>query len=264
MSRWPHLRNRESDGHAELTLPPSTDDGAPRLRPREPATPSSSTSATSRLRRLREPLPLIGIALVLVAFLGYLAVYSSTTHRTPVLVTTRALAAGTVIHASDLRTVEIAGDGSLIAGLEPESGLSQVVGQRLAAGLPAGTPLPRSALAARAPATSAMTLAVPALHALGGALQPGDRVTVLATFGAGSGHAHSRPIARNLQVLEIGSAPASADQTTATVPVTLALPDPSIASALALAENDGKLDLLRDGNRAATAPIPQASDRNSP
>jgi Flp pilus assembly protein CpaB len=263
MSRWPHLRNRESDGHAELTLPPSTDGSAPRLRPREPATPSS-TPAASRLRRLREPLPLIGIALVLVAFIGYLAVYSSTTHRTPVLVTTRALAAGTVLHASDLRTVEIAGDGSLIAGLEPESGVDQVVGQRLAAGLPAGTPLPRSALAARAPATSAMTLAVPALHALGGALQPGDRVTVLATFGAGSGHARSRPIARDLQVLDVGSAPAGADQTTATVPVTLALPDPAIASALAVAENDGKVDLLRDGNGAATAPIPQASDRNSP
>src|SRR5919198_148889 len=79
---------------------------------------------------------------------------------------------------------------------------------------------PRSALAGRAPATSAMTLAVPALHALGGALQPGDRVPVLATFGAGSGHARSRPIARDLQVLDVGSAPGGADQTTATVPVT--------------------------------------------
>jgi len=264
MSRWPHLRSRENDAHAaELTLPPNSDGAAPRLRPRQPAAPAPAP-AVSRLKRLREPLPLIGIALVLVAFVGYLAVYSSTTHRTPVLVTTRALPAGTVLRASDLRTAELAGDGSVMAGLEPESSLGEVVGQRLAAGLPAGTPLPRSALAARAPAISAMTLAVPALHALGGALQPGDRVTVLATFGAGSGHTRSRPIARGLQVLAVGGTPASADQTTATVPVTLALPDPSIASGLALAGNDGKLDLLREGNGAATAPIPQASDGSRP
>jgi Flp pilus assembly protein CpaB len=263
MSRWPHLRPRESDRHAELTLPPSTDGDAPRLRPRQPVAPPPATGVMP-LKRLREPLPLIGIALVVVAFVGYLAVYSSTTDRTPVLVSTRALAAGTVLRASDLRTVEIAGDGSLIAGLEPESGLGRVIGQRLQTGLPAGTPLPRSALAGRVPATSAMTLAVPALHALGGALQPGDRVTVLATFGAGSGHARSRPVARGLQVLAVGETPKSADQTTATVPVTLALPDPSIASQLALADNDGKLDLLREGNGAATAPIRQASNGSRP
>jgi Flp pilus assembly protein CpaB len=264
MSRWPHLRSREDDGHAaELTAPPSLDGDAPRLRPRQPTAPDPAPAA-SRLRRMREPLPLIGIALVLVAFIGYLAVYSSTTHRTSVLVTTRALPAGTVLRASDLRTTELAGDGSVMAGLEPESGLGQVIGQRLQAGLPAGTPLTRSALAARAPAASAMTLAVPALHALGGALQPGDRVTVLATFGAGSGHARSRPIARGLQVLTVGGTPASTEQTTATVPVTLALPDPSIASDLALAGNDGKLDLLREGSGATTAPIPQVSDGSRP
>ncbi|MGH2948863.1 MAG: RcpC/CpaB family pilus assembly protein, partial [Solirubrobacteraceae bacterium] len=134
----------------------------------------------------------------------------------------------------------------------------------LASALPAGTPLPRSALAARAPATSAMTLAVPALHALGGALQPGDRVTVLATFGAGSGHARTRPVARGLQVLAVGALPPSVDPTTATVPVTVALSDVALASDLALAGNHGKLDLLREGDGAATAPIPQAGARSRP
>jgi len=263
MSRWPHLRSRENDGRtAELTLPPITDGDTPRLRPSQQAAPAAAPAP--RLKRLREPLPLIGIALVLVAFVGYLAVYNATTHRTPVLVTTRALPAGTVLRASDLRAAELAGDGSVIAGLEPESALRQVVGRRLASALPAGTPLPRSALAARAPATSAITLAVPALHALGGALQPGDRVTVLATFGAGSGRARTRPIARGLQVLAVGAIPASADATTATVPVTLALPDLSLASDLALAGNHGKLDLLREGKGAATAPISQASAGSRP
>jgi hypothetical protein len=191
MSRWPHLRSRAGNGRsAELALRASTDGDAPKLRPRYQAVPAA-TPAGARRRRLREPLPLIGIALVLVAFVGYLAVYRATTHRTPVLVTTRALQAGTVLRASDLRAAELAGDDSVITGLEPESDLGQLVGRRLGSALPAGTPLPRSALATRAPASSAMTLAVPTLHALGGALQPGDRVTVLATFGAGSGHART-------------------------------------------------------------------------
>jgi Flp pilus assembly protein CpaB len=261
MSRWPTLRSRQGEESAELRHPPDANGDAPRLRPRESGA-TEPPRRPSQLRRLREPLPLIGIALVLVAFVGYLAVYSSTTHRTPVLVTTRALPAGSALRASDLRAAELAGDGSIIGGLESEAALGQVVGQRLATGLPSGTPLPRSALADRAPATSAMTLAVPAMHALGGRLQSGDRVTVLATFGAGSAHAHTRPIARGLQVLAVGRSPASADETTATVPVTLALPDPSIASDLALAGNDGKLDLLREGDRATTSPIPQASEES--
>jgi Flp pilus assembly protein CpaB len=256
MSSWPRLRLRDDDA-------PATDpaEGAtPKLRPHQ----SAASTRTAQLKRLREPLPLIGIALVLIAFVGYLAVYTSTTHRTPVLVTTRALPAGTKLRASDLRSAELAGDGSVIAGLEPESRLGQVVGQRLQTALPTGTPLPRTALAARAPAASAMTLAVPALHALGGALQPGDRVTVLATFGAGIGQARSLPVARGVQVLAVGETPASADQASAMVAVTLALADPSIASKLALASNDGKLDLLREGKGAATAPIPPARNGDRP
>lgn len=258
MSDWPRLRPPESDDDPSITLPASASSG-PRVRARSNG---AGAPSPSRLKRLREPLPLVGIALVLVAFVGYLAVYSSTTDRTPVLVTTRALAAGTVVRASDLRTVELAGDRSVIADLAPESGADDIIGRRLRSGLPAGTPVSKSALAAPASGPSAMTIAVPFSHALGGELQPGDRVTVLGTFGAGSGHARSRAIARSLQVLTVGAKPTGGDQATATVPVTVALPDPALATALALATNDGKVDLVREGDGAATAPIPATSDRN--
>src|SRR4051812_35706997 len=140
MSSWPRLRLRDDD--APATDP--ADGAAPTLPSHQPA----ASTRTAQLKRLREPLPLIGIALVLIAFVGYLAVYSSTTHRTPVLVTTRALAAGTELRTSDVRAAELAGDGSVIAGLERENDLGQVVGRRLQTALPAGTPLPRTALAA--------------------------------------------------------------------------------------------------------------------
>jgi hypothetical protein len=45
--------------------------------------------------------------------------------------------------------------------------------------------------------------------------------------------------------------------------VTLALPDPSLASALALANSDAKIDLLRESGRARTA-IPPASETRAP
>jgi Flp pilus assembly protein CpaB len=252
MSRLPHLRTRDDDGHdGQITLP-----GAPTLRPRE----QTATPPKARRRRIK-PLPVIGGLLVLVALLGYLAVYAATTHRTAVLITTRTLPAGTVLSAGDLRSSELSGDSSVISGLVPDSQLQQVIGQRLSSGLPAGTPLARSALSAQTSQASQITLAVPALHALGGTLQPGDTVTVLATFGAGTGSARTKPIARGLQVLSVGSVPAGEDPSTATVPVTLALPNPSVASVLALAEEDGKIDLLREGTSGQSAPIPPASDQ---
>ena len=114
------------------------------------------------------------------------------------------------------------------------------------------------ALAAPTRVPSAFTVVVPVLHALGGSLHPGDRVSVLATFQAAAGGAQTRAIARDLQVLAVGQTPRGFDQASATIPVTLALPDPSLASALALAEEAGKIDLLRQG-AGAGAPIPPVS-----
>jgi Flp pilus assembly protein CpaB len=249
---------------ATLTAPAGN--GAPsagaaaRLRPRDPDT----VGALPRARRLLQPLPLFGLLLVLVALVGYWSVYRASTKRTPVLVAVRALSAGSVLRAGDLRTGELAGDGRTMGALVAERELDSLLGRTLTAPVPAGAPLPRAALGARAAAPSAFTLVVPALHALAGALQQGDRVTVLATYGSGSGQARARPIARGLEVLAVGTPPSGIDSSAASTPVTLALPDPSLASALALANSDAKLDLLRESGRARTAPIPPASEGGGP
>jgi Flp pilus assembly protein CpaB len=223
-------------GGATLTAPAGN--GAPpaeaaaRLRPRDPD--AVAAPALPRARRLLQPLPLLGLLLVLVALVGYWSVYRASTKRTPVLVAARGLSAGSVLRAGDVRTGELAADGRTMGALVP--------------------------LGARAAAPSAFTLVVPALHALAGSLQPGDRVTVLATYGSGSGQARTRPIARGLEVLAVGTPPSGIDSSAASIPVTLALPDPALASALALANSDAKLDLLRESGRARTAPIPPASE----
>lgn len=81
---------------------------------------------------------------------------------------------------------------------------------------------------------------------------------MLATFTNANGTATARVIARGLVVLAVGPPPAGLDPASATIPVTVALPDPSVASELALANSTAKIDLLRDGGNT-TAPIPTVS-----
>jgi Flp pilus assembly protein CpaB len=206
-----------------------------------------------------QPLPLAGVALVLVAVVGYLIVYSQSTRRTMVLVAARDLPAGTVLRTGDLRSAGLAGDRAVLAALVPSRQTDAVVGRRVAFSVPAGQPLPRAALAARTAVPSAFTVSVPALHALGGGLRTGDRVSVLATFQSAAGGASTRVVARGLEVLAVGQPPTGLAGATAQIPVTLALPDPSVASALALATEAGKIDLLREGTNARDAPIPTAA-----
>ncbi len=236
----------------------------PILRPREQPKPPSTPPEAGGARRKLQPLPLAGIVLVLIALIGYWGVYSASTKRTPILVTTHALAAGTVLSSGDLRTAELAGDSSILASMVPERDMGQTIGRRLSIALPAGMPLPAGALAVQQSQTAAMTLAVPEFDVSGATLQAGDAVTVLATFGAGSGQATTRPVARGLQIISIGEAPSNSDPSTTTVPVTLSVTDPSIASSLALANEDAKLDLLLESSSASTAPIPQATAGSTP
>jgi Flp pilus assembly protein CpaB len=235
------------------------DPAAVRIRDRED-TASAAPTVSSRGRRLLQPLPLVGALLVLIALVGYWSVYRASSHRTPVLVAAHALAAGSVLHPSDLRTGELAGDARTMAALVPERELDVLLGRTLSVAVPAGAPLPRAALGTRASAAAAFTLVLPALHALAGQLAPGDRVTVLATYGSGSGQARTKAIARGLEVISVGGAPSGIDSAAASIPVTLALPDPSLASALALANSDAKLDLLRESGAVRAAPIPPVSE----
>ena len=242
---------------SDVEVEPS-ENGHVRIRPRSPD--ETRPAGPSVRHRLARPLPLLGVLLVVVALAGYWSVYSATTHRTPVLAAAHDLQAGSVVRPGDLRVAELAGDAGTMASLVPERELQTVLGRELAAPLPQGAPLARAALASTGAGPAAFTLVVPALRALGGALRPGDRVTVLATFESGAG-AQARAIARDLRVLTVGETPEGLDRASASIPVTVALSDPSLAAGLALANTEGKIDLLREGGRGRTAPIPPASAR---
>src|SRR5437870_5634253 len=146
----PNWLRRHSSG--TVTAPERNGSGpaetAVRLRPRTADAPTAA-QVRPRASRLLQPLPLVGAVLVLVALVGYWSVYRASTNRTPVLVAAHALSAGTVLSANDLRTGELAGDARTMAALVPERDLDSLLGRTLAAGVLAGAPLPRDALAAR-------------------------------------------------------------------------------------------------------------------
>lgn len=255
MSRWDRIRpQRQSDSH----VAEAARDGhavALRIRDRVGVPPAQPTGR--RRRWLFQPMSLIGYALVLIALVGYLALYAQASRRTAVLVAARTLSPGATIRSGDLRVARIASDKTTLAALLPASQLQLVLGHRLQTGVAAGSPLARAALGRVAATPASFTLVVPVLHALGDDLRPGDRVSVLATYDqAGTGTAQTQAVARDLLVEAVGQPPAGISSSTAAIAVTVALPDPSLASALALANSDAKIDLLREGSRASSAPIP--------
>jgi Flp pilus assembly protein CpaB len=240
--------------------------GSPALTAVEPERPRIRTRPDQngrqqrqrRQHRFLQPLPLAALFLILLALIGYWSVYSRTTHRTQVLVAARALPAGRVLRPSDLAHSGLAGSSQVLATLVPASEQRLLVGRSLKQSVAAGAPIPSGALASDRGGADSMTLAVPLQHALGGQLAPGDRITVLATYTNPGGQAQTRAIARNLEILSVGTA-SGFNASAETIPVTVALPNPSVASALALANEAGKLDLLRERGAGASAPIPSAS-----
>jgi Flp pilus assembly protein CpaB len=244
-------RTRPSDNG----LPRDPDAGRPVVALRDER---NGAKPPLRTHRLLQPLVLVGALLVLIAFVVVLGVYASATSRQRVLVAARPLSAGTLVAESDLRSVGIAASGEVLGTLVTPRDLSAVVGHRLSVPIASGAPLPRTALAPLAAGSSSFTLVVPFGHALGGNLHPGDRVTVLATFGTDASSAQARAIARDLVVLDVGRSSSVGDPNTAVIPVTVELPDASLATELALANSTAKIDLLREPARGTSAPIPSA------
>ena len=115
-----------------------------------------------------------------------------------------------------------------MASLVPEREIETVLGRELAAPVPQGAPLARASVASGG-AGCCLHARRPRTARAGGSLRPGDRVTVLATFDSGAG-AQARAIARGLRVLTVGVAPEGLDRASASIPVTVALSNPSLAA----------------------------------
>lgn len=115
--------------------------------------------------------------------------------------------------------------GEVAERLVPADAVEQLVGQVVVAPLASGDLLSTSQLVADGGVEGAQTLsfALPRTAAVGGALQPGERIDVLATFGSGDG-AYTAFVARGIPLLRItapdGGTLASGSELILTVAVT--------------------------------------------
>jgi Flp pilus assembly protein CpaB len=259
MKQWRFPFRTRSAGEQALLSLLDGDGGAPALRSAAGAGVARPLPGLTGSRRLARPRPLAGLALLLIAVVGYWSLAGRVaTARTPVLVAARALPAGATLNSADVRVAHISGDPAMVAALIPAGRLPSLIGRRLQSPLAGGAPVLPSALAPAGRVPAAFTLTLPALNALAGALRPGDRVSVLVTYTSAAGQASTHVVARHVLVLAVGAPRSGLDPGTATVPVTVDLSQPGLATALALANEAGKIDLLRDGSNS-DSPIPPAN-----
>lgn len=115
----------------------------------------------------------LGLLLVLAAVLAGAAVFARANTRYPVVVATRDLAAGKVLHSADLTLaqVQLPDRG---AGIYPDR-LSAVVGKQLHRPVAAGELIPAAAVRKPVPRT---TVTVPFASAAAPDLRPGERIEI--------------------------------------------------------------------------------------
>jgi Flp pilus assembly protein CpaB len=168
--------------------------------------------------------------------------------------------AGTVVRSSDLETVAVKVDEDVLAGLLPVDQAAVRDGWVAATSVASGELVSRSDL--REPAAPqeqrAMSFPIEALRAVGGDLQAGDRVDVIAVVGGLSSY-----VAADLEVIAVAAPESRAALAGGgTFGITVAV-DPEQALALAEALSVGDVTVLRStGSTAVDLPSPTPSRRD--
>ncbi len=213
--------------------------------------PTAREPGSRPLRRRRHipgPRALVGGLLVATAAVGLFAAYSgaSARHLRQYVIARHPLIVGSRIHAEDLESVPLD-----LAGAQVESNAftdaTALVGSLVVAPVRAGELVQAGdVLSGRDSAPERqLSFAIDPARAVGGSLEVGDRVDVIATFGTGSG-ATTTLVGTGLRVLarsDGGSGITSSSG--ATEVVTLALSEGDDPLPLVQAVNSGQLLLVR-------------------
>lgn len=195
----------------------------------------------------------IGLALVAVSVFGGMRLSGAAAPTQRVLAVRTSVAAGHRFTATDLEVVAVHVDARVARTLVPASLRADVVGRPVQHAVRAGSLLEAGALARRSGNSREITVPVTPEHALGGELEPGDRVDVVATFDANSGAARTLTVAGRAEVVSVVRGDQVFGGSGALSAVTLAVPADE-AMVLVYAMRTGALDLLRSaeipGSRA--------------
>ena len=172
-----------------------------------------------------------------------LSVLHASNDTTPMLAAAHDIAPGTVVDSSVLRTAHIHADAATLATLFSSRDLDAVRGHVAIEAIPAGALVTRGAIraAARGEAPRAMSFPIPRSRAVGGALDVGDRVDVLAVHRTTG---RSGYVATSVQVLALSSRDAGPLQGSDDASVTVAV-DSAAAARIASALETGTITLVR-------------------
>jgi hypothetical protein len=177
---------------------------------RRPAGRAAAPPAPARPRRRSRALAVIGVLVVTACALVFAALLAQAGNRQPVLAVVRNIAAGQLLTAADLQTVQVGAAGPV--ALVPAAGEASVLGRPAAAPLPAGALLTSADIGPPALPRGQDDLGV-AVKAgqYPPDLAPGQAVDVLATPDASSSQGGSSPALPVGQavVLSIGTDPGS-------------------------------------------------------
>lgn len=232
-----------------------------RTSPRD--APPDGARPLARRRHLPGGRAVVGGFLVAVAGVGTFAAYLGATpsHTIRYVVARHALRVGQRLGPSDLGTEPMRLPESVANGLafrDPGALMGAVVVGPVRAGelIEAGD----IQVGRRGPSERQLSFSVPLSHAVDGALQPGDRVDVLATYGTGT-DSSTQMVASGVQLVAVaGSSSATAANGAPAVVITLLVPSATEAVDLAQAATAAQVTLVL----ATGVPPPRALPSSSP
>lgn len=205
-------------------------------------------------RRLRpDARVVVGVALVAASILGGARVLLAADDTVPVVTAARDLPPNHRVAAGDLAVARVRVPADVLDGLVPAAERDALVGRVVVAPVAGGALLARRAVGSAPAAGREVTIPVEPEHALAGALRAGDRVDVLATFGAGTREARTLTVVADAEVVDVlrsGGLFGGGDDALRALTLSVA---PDDAVYVAFAARNADLDVVRSTGAAAAA-----------
>lgn len=152
---------------------------------------------------------LLGILLMILATVGSVLFWTTTSDTRAVVVSTRDLPAGSTISPADLAVARVRVDDSIYAAAIPESELNNLVGRQLDQPAFAHQILVRVQVSTHSrlgPNQVALTIPISPENAAGGTLRPNDQVDVLVTTNPDKPDARTTIVLSRVSVYDVGHA----------------------------------------------------------
>jgi Flp pilus assembly protein CpaB len=187
----------------------------------------------------------VGLVLVALSVLGGLRLAATSDDTVAVFVAARDLPADHVLVAGDLRTARIHASEDILGGLMLAARARPPVDRVLRFPLAEGGLVGAGTIGGVASKGREITVPIGSDHALGGALEPGDRVDILGSFDKGTEIAKTLTVAAGARVVEVVHADGLFGQREGELTALTVSVPPNDVVFVAFAVRNGEVDVVR-------------------